>query len=174
MSYTAAFKARMVKRMTGRNAMSAAALANETGTPQTTLWRWKRDASSVLDVSQDRKSGEKSKAKRSQDWTPEEKLTAMLESSALRGEELGAYLRAKGLHEETLAMWRQDALDALGGDRKRRSKRSGEQKKIRGLEKDLRRKEKALAETTALLVLKKKFDALFEDEDDDTKMESDG
>lgn len=98
----------------------------------------------------------------------------MLESGGLSDDELGAYLRRKGLHADTLAIWRQDALDALGGGRKNRSKRSGEQKKIRSLEKDLRRKEKALAETTALLVLKKKFNALFGDEDHDTNQENDG
>lgn len=164
----------MVKKMTGRNAMSASALAEETGTPQTTLWRWKRDASSVLDVSEERKKPETLNAKRSQDWTAEEKLEAMLESGGLSDDELGAYLRRKGLHADTLALWRQDALDALGGGRKNRSKRSVEQRKIRSLEKDLRRKDKALAETTALLVLKKKFNALFGDEDDDTNQENDG
>ena len=63
MRYSAAFKARMVKKMTGRNAVSASALAQETGTPQTTLWRWKHDASSVLDVSEERKNPETPNAK---------------------------------------------------------------------------------------------------------------
>jgi len=49
-----------------------------------------------------------------------------------------------------------------------------EQKRIRELERQLRRKEKALAEAAALLVLKKKFEAVFADEEDDTEPRSDG
>ncbi len=61
----------------------------------------------------------------------------------------------------------QGRLAALGGAAAK-GKRSNEQREIRRLEREVLRKDKALAETTALLVLKKKFNALFEDEGDDT------
>jgi len=153
-----------VKRMCGPNAISAEALSDEIGVGKTSLWRWKRDASSVLDVTIKRERT----PTRSQDWTAEQKLQAVVETGALNEDELGVYLRRNGLHAETLAQWREEALVALRGGRSDKGKRSAEQRKIRDLEKNLRRKDKALAETAALLVLKKKFNAVFGDEDKDT------
>ena len=58
------------------------------------------------------------------------------------------------------------AKDALATAKKRPSKKnSPEAKCIRALEKELRRKDKALAEVTALLVLAKKMETLWGDED---------
>ena len=97
--------------------------------------------------------------KRPQDWSLEEKLQIMLESSALSDKELGAFLRSKGLHEGMLKEWRALVKNALGGY-KPRVKKSREhkeaEKKVRKLERELKRKDAALAETAALLVLKKK------------------
>lgn len=172
MSYSAAFRASMIKKMTGRGAVTATALSSETGVSQATLSRWKREASSVLEVPKD-KPTEQAKPKRAQDWTPEEKFDALMETSGLDGTELGDYLRRHGLHSDQLSAWRAEAMGALGTPAKT-GKRSPEQREIRRLEREVRRKDKALAETTALLVLKKKFDALFADEDSDTNPESDG
>jgi len=160
----------MVKRMTGRSALSAVALSKEVGVSQATLSRWKREASSVLDVSHEERA-----PKRAQDWTPEEKVRAVMETGGLSEAELGAYLRRNGLHAEQLEAWRKEAMQgaqqALGGNAPK-GKRTPEQKRIQQLERDLRRKEKALAEATALLVLKKKLEVLFGDEEDDTSQEN--
>ena len=162
MAYSIAFKANMVKRMTARRPVSATALAEETGVSQATLSRWKSEASSVRPVTND------NTPKRTQDWTPEEKLRAVLETSGLDGTKFGAYLRSHGLHSEQLETWRKDALAGLGGGGHTKGKRTAERRQIRLLEREVRRKDKALAETAALLVLKKKFNGLFADEDDDT------
>ena len=171
MTYSTAFRASMVKRMTGRDAVSALALASEVGVSQATLSRWKREASSVLHVSH-----EEAPAKRAQDWTADEKLKAVMETGGLSERDLGAYLRRHGLHAEQLDAWRKEASEgarqALGGTTPK-GKRSAEQKRIQALERDLRRKEKALAEATALLVLKKKLEVLFGDEEDNTTPEND-
>jgi hypothetical protein len=90
------------------------------------------------------------------------------EATGLAGSELGALLRREGLHEADLAEWREQAdraaLAALSGTRQR----SADQRRIRKLESELKRKEKALAEAAALLVLSKKLNALWGDEDGDT------
>ena len=160
----------MVKRMTGRGAVSALALSKEVNVSQATLSRWKREASSVLDVTDEERA-----PKRAQDWTPEEKVKAVMETAGLSEAELGAYLRRNGLHAEQLDAWRKEAMEAaqqaLGGNAPK-GKRTPEQKRIQQLERDLRRKEKALAEATALLVLKKKLEVLFGDEEDDTSQEN--
>jgi len=103
--------------------------------------------------------------KRPEDWSAEERLRAVMESSRLTEAELGAFLRREGLHEATLRQWRASALEGLGPQRATRS----EQKRLQELEKELRRKDKALAEAAALLVLQKKVRALWGDGDDDTE-----
>lgn len=178
MQYTEVMKARMIKRMTGPRAVTATAVAEETGIPQPTLSRWLRGAGTVCPVSKDRPKANGStnaSPKRAQDWTPQQKVQAVMEAAALSDEELGAYLRRNGLHREQLEQWRKQviegatsALENSSSRRKRGGGPSPEQKQIRELERQLRRKDSALAETTALLVLKKKFEALFGDEEDDT------
>jgi transposase len=103
--------------------------------------------------------------KRPEDWSAEERLRAVVESSRLTEDELGAFLRREGLHETTLRQWRASALEGLGPQRSTRT----EQKRVQELEKELRRKDKALAEAAALLVLQKKVRAIWGDGDDDTE-----
>lgn len=172
-NYPETFKEKMVLRMSGAERISANALSEETGVPQSSLSRWLREASGANSVSKKAVKGRKDKAgKRPQDWTAEEKLEAVLESSSLSEEEIGEYLRRKGLHEAQLEQWRQqvtEAATAALSSKSARKKTSLEAKQLRKLERELRRKEKALAETAALLVLKKKAAAIWGDEDDSTE-----
>ncbi len=104
--------------------------------------------------------------RRPEDWSAEEKLTAVWTASALSGSELGAFLREQGLHEAHLHEWRNQAHQALerGG-----SRADGRLKKeVKRLGREVARKDRALAEATALLVLSKKVRALWGDEGDDT------
>lgn len=109
---------------------------------------------------------------RPEDLPAAEKLRLVREAAQLSEEELGAFLRRHGLHEAELEEWRRKveeaALGALQKPRKGRKRQSPETKRIRELERELSRKDKALAEVTALLALKKKLDALLGDGDDDT------
>ena len=171
--YSEGFKSKMVQRMTGPRGKSATALASEVGIPQSTLSRWLRGAqATVADMSKgpaqvtDPSPEQAAKApRRAEDWSAEERLRAVLESSRLTEEDLGAFLRREGLHEATLRQWRAAALEGLGPGRSTRS----EQRRVQELEKELRRKDKALAEAAALLVLQKKVRAIWGDGDDDTE-----
>ncbi len=108
-------------------------------------------------------------AKRPQDWTAEEKLQAVIEAAAIPEAELGAFLRRRGLHEAQLQQWRQQVLSGLEQRPTRSSKKpTAEARRVRELERELARKDKALAETAALLVLKKKVQAIWGDGADDT------
>ena len=104
--------------------------------------------------------------------TAEDKLRIVLEASALSDEELGAFLRREGIHEAQLEEWRIKAMDAATGALKaphaKKSERTPEARKIKELEREIHRKDKALAEVTALLALKKKIQEIWGDEDDDT------
>lgn len=89
-------------------------------------------------------------------WTIEDKLRAVVQASTLSDEELGVFLRREGLHAAQLDEWRNLATDALSAPKKKaRAKTSPESKRIKALEKELHRKDRALAEVTTLLALKK-------------------
>jgi len=178
MEYGDAVRARMVRRMVGPSSVSATALAAEVGIPQQTLSRWLRAAATVRSVSSTKPSDpsiqtqEPLVPRRPQDWAPLERAAAVLEASQLAEGELGEFLRRKGLHREHLDEWRLALEESLAQPRSGR-RPSGEAKRIKELERELARKDKALAEATAILVLKKKLSALWGDEDDGTDERND-
>ncbi len=153
--YSLDLKRRMVTKMTGPDSRSARRLSEETGIPQPTLSRWKRELSEA-------------EGKRPQDWTASERLEAVVEASQLSDAELGEFLRRRGLHASHLELWRRMAEEALAPRPRRSRERSKEKQEIRRLERELDRKEKALAETAALLVLKKEADLIWGVEDGGT------
>jgi hypothetical protein len=107
-----------------------------------------------------------SSGKRAQDYTASEKLEAVLEFKKRQDQQeaQGEYLRSHGLHAATVEAWEKEILGALAKPQ-RQPKRTPEEmakdRKIAELERDLRRKDKALAETTALLILKKKAESIW-------------
>jgi transposase-like protein len=141
----------MVARLIGNDAVSARQLAMETGLRQQTLSRWLQEASSlpVMPAKRPRR-----------DWSIEDKIRILAKASVLTGAELTALLAREGVLQAEYEQWRlalrEDGRASLATT-----------KRIRGLERELARKEKALAEAAALLVLKKKVQALEEDEDTD-------
>lgn len=158
----------MVQRMVGPNAVSANRLSSEVGISQSSLSQWLRESGGRMDRV---KLGPppNPNSRRPEDWSAEERLRVVMEAARLRDDELGAFLRREGIHEATLAEWRAAVLEALGPQKKV----SSDSKRVRELEKQLRRKDKALAETAALLVLQKKVQAIWGDEDDDTGKKND-
>lgn len=101
-----------------------------------------------------------------QDWSLEERLNAIIECASLNEADLNEYCRAKGLYPHHIKQWKQDF--AKGPSTKPVVSDSKQLKQeIKQLQKELNRKDKALAETAALLVLKKKADALWGFNEDD-------
>jgi len=150
--YSVAFKQKMVQRLTGKSAVSALQLSNETGVRQQNLSRWLAEARTLPLVASDKTTvGE---------WTVEEKIRVLADASALDGEELAAHLEREGLKLAEFEQWRL-ALEEGGRASTATSKR------IRKLERELFRKEKALAEAAALLVLKKTIGSVCHDGDED-------
>ena len=80
--------------------------------------------------------------------------------------QLHAWCREKGLFEHQLKAWGEAFCSATAPEsREARTALREWQVKHDGLQRELRRKEKALAQAAALLVLQKKFQALWEDEE---------
>lgn len=170
-SYTPGFRARMVQRMAGPEAISATALSKEVGVAQATLSRWLLDASNLKSMSKNNRSKDAGDA-RPQRWSFEEKLRVVHEAASLSNEELGAYLRRNGLHEAQLQEWRAAFSSAVQNVKRKKSDRTPEARRIQELERELLRKDRALAEVAALLALKKKVQEIWGDEGDDTRPRS--
>ncbi len=162
MKYSEAFKSKMVRKMASPAGPSASALAQDVGVHQSTLSRWLRQAARVEDM---KKTNQPSGS-----WSAAQKLEAVFESASLSEEDLGPFLRRKGLYSKDLEQWRREMLEGLEAKKPRRrtSSKTPEGRRIRELEKELRRKDAALAETAALLVLKKKAQAIWGAEADTT------
>lgn len=100
-----------------------------------------------------------------EDWTLPEKNKALIEAAGLSPEEQGEWLRKNGLHSGHLTLWGKEIQEALTGLSSGISVKEKQEfrKQISILEKEIRRKDKALAEMSALIVLKKKLESLMED-----------
>jgi transposase len=111
-----------------------------------------------------------SKQANSNQWSNETKLAAIIETSIMTQAEKAEYCRKKGLYLEQLAQWKVACLSGFNTtpqlDKQQKSDLVSKDKKIRQLEKDLHRKNQALAESAALMVLSKKYRHHFQDEDD--------
>lgn len=155
--FSIAYKQRIVERLTGKNAESARQVALKTGISPDTTSRWLREARSLASMPVDRR--------KNKSWTIDEKIRVLAAASKLTGAELTGFLERENLSLAELEQWRM-ALDVEGRASLVATKR------IRQLERELAHKEKALAEVAALLVLKKKVQHLWGEEDDDTDKEN--
>jgi transposase-like protein len=175
MPYSEMFKRKIVQRMCGPEALSATALSKQVGVGQGTLSKWLRQAgvATAYGFPNDPKRvpeqvNAMAPRRRPEDWSAEEKLKAVLEAQVLSEEALGAFLRQRGLHEAHLARWRQQMIEGLRPVGKPARSHPADLKRIRTLEHELKRKDKALAETAAILVLKKKVLEIWGDVDEST------
>jgi transposase len=176
MQYTDMFKNAMIQKMAGPDAISASALSKQVDVPQVTLSKWLRTAGVGSSYNFPNNAHEYTNMakikgpKRPNDWNAEAKLKVVMEAASLDDEQLGEFLRKKGLHQTHLEQWRLQMLDGLqnGFSKKNAKQKKADAKRIRALEKEINRKDKALAETAALLVLKKKVQEIWGDEDDPT------
>lgn len=140
-------------------------LAKDTGISANSLYNWVKAYGKEVNVS---------KKRRPEDWNPEERLKAVLEAQGLDEQEQGEFLRKKGLHSHHIEQWKKEALsDAANKKKAGRPRKDPElvslEKENKELKRDLRRKDKALAEQTALVILQKKAQALWgQDEDDES------
>ena len=149
-------KARLIERMLPPGRANVPRLAKETGIPRDTLYGWRRQALRARGLSTTPATGGGER------WSSPEKFAMVVETAALSEVERGEYCRKRGLYLEHLQRWCRACEQAnraapapTGGEG------SAARRRIRELEQELRRKERALAETAALLVLRKKAQAIW-------------
>lgn len=174
MPYSEKFKQRMIQRLSRPNAPSATKLSVEVGVPQPTLSLWLRRARRLPPMAkQHNEEPQPAEPRSPKSWSSEEKYRVVLEAATIADVDLGEFLRRKGLHAAQLEEWRRVAAEgakaALGQARKPgRQQPKSDPRRVRELERELRRKDRALAELAALVALKKKLDLLWGDEDGST------
>ena len=133
-------------------------LAEETGITTVTLYAWRKQARAAgAVVPRDGKSPD--------GWSSQEKFRVVLESAALNETELGEYCRRKGLYVEQIREWRaaceQANASAQERSRSERERSKAARQRIRNLERESKRDKAALAEAAALLLLRKKAEAIW-------------
>lgn len=150
MRYSIDMKQSLMERLLRPDGPKVPELSRETGIQQTTLYRWLQGArmgAMQQDGAKNRKGSR----------TLAEKQALLLESRGLTGDDLGRWLRTTGIHAETLELWKAEIETALGGIADQSRREAEFRGELSTLQKEIRRKDKALAEMTALVVLKKKW-----------------
>jgi len=141
--------------------LSVSELSRKEGISAGTLYYWRKQ----LKLSGTLMPGNKPTTEQ---WSNADKLQVIIETANLTECKLSEYCRSKGLYKEQIAQWKDEFTNIPPVEKTLTRK---EEKLIRAenkqLKRELRRKEKALAETAALLVLRKKLNALYGEEPDE-------
>lgn len=155
MRYSSRIRQAVLRKVLPPQSLAVRDVALEFGITEQTIHGWiKLVQEGKLDAGTD-ETGPRQKA-------ASEKLALLLESKLVGPDRLGEWLREKGLHSEHLPLWEQE-LRELMDDKSAKDKAELQElrKRTRKLEKELERKNEALAELAALIALKKKADEIW-------------
>ncbi len=140
-------------------------LAQQEGLSETTLYNWRNQL---------RKEGRPvpEQNRSSENWSAQTKFAVVVETLSLSEVELSEYCRAKGLFPEQVRRWQEVSIQAhteggMGLDAASTQQIKLLRKQNKHLEREILRKDKALAEAAALLILQKKVRALWGENEDD-------
>jgi transposase len=145
-SFSKEFKESIVQKVLSRGALSVREVCEREGVGKSTATNWVRACGKVSSEPRNRRGRMK--------WTAEAKLKAVVEAANLVESDLGAYLRREGLYSNQIAEWRAEIIGHF--ESKPKFARDERDDKIRDLEQEILRKDRALAEASALLILEKK------------------
>lgn len=161
--YNEEFKHSIISKMMPPQNQSVADISKETGLSEATLYKWQRQAREKgFAVPGGQQNAER--------WSTQDKFQIVLETATLSEVELAKYCREKGLFVEQIRAWKDACLQANGGVAQEAARLQKElkekEREYRKLQRELHIKDKALAETAALLVLRKKAHAIWGDGED--------
>jgi hypothetical protein len=145
-----------VARLLPPDSAALGVVSREVGIAIGTLERWHADALS--------------KPARGRAWTATARLEAVVTTASMSESDKSAWCREHGVYPNELDQWRASCTTALSEPHEARASPQStrqDRKRIKELEHDLRRKNAALAETAALLVLSKKLEAIFNKGEDE-------
>ncbi|POR04183.1 hypothetical protein AU468_03405 [Alkalispirochaeta sphaeroplastigenens] len=159
--YSAQFRNSVLKKLLPPEERSVRSLAKEYNLSVGTIYGWKaRMRDGTLQIE------DGVQANRSRQLT--EKLSLLLESRSVADETMGEWLRENGLHSQHLTVWEQEVRDAVTkNEQEAREELKAARKKIREQERELARKEKALAEAAIIITAQKKISRIFQGQEED-------
>jgi len=159
-TYSPEFQSNIVKKILSSPDKTVTSIAKEERVSKSAIYKWlnkhKNDTIALDSTSLS-------------DWTAENKLLVLQESFSLKDEELNSYCRKKGIYIHNIDAWRKEFMtakkDSVSDKQKQEIKSLKNQNKL--LSQELMRKEKALAEAAALLILKKKVNQIWGETEED-------
>lgn len=170
--YTQSYKQQSVEKALSRaDGTTLAEITDSLGIGQSTLNRWiaksrNQQTGSISEHDNGSISGV-NKEKRPQDWSPEARFEMVIACSTLEEAAMHQLCRERGLYAHHVRQWKADFISGVTVDAGRDAKRlKGD---VRELKKELNRKDRALAETAALLVLQKKMHAIWGNDEDNSR-----
>ena len=152
----------VLAKMCGPDRKSIAEIAQEENISTATLYGWRNQARNdgrLMPEGHDQPEG----------WTAATKFNAVVQSMTLCEAQRAEFCRSQGIYPEQLERWRAACEQANAWDKAANEELAREKKadrdRIKLLEKELTRKDRALAETAAILAFTKKVQAIWGDED---------
>lgn len=152
-------KEAILNKMLSPNKLSIGALAKQEGLAKSTLYVWRdqlRQQGHTLPEHE----------RTSANWSAHTKFNVIIETATLNESQLAEYCRSKGLYPEQVKAWHEAAIASQNGSQQSKEIKTAQEqqyrKQIKLLEREIQRKDKALAEAAALLILQKKMRALWE------------
>ena len=167
--YSVSFKKQVVEKALRRGPdVTIKSLSQEWGVSRSTINCWVRDAKAKTLIRTKQGDGLITMEKRPEDWSAKEKLNLIIVSATLDESALSELCRKKGIYPHHVERWKSDIEEGPADENQTHFAETRFLKnENKTLKKELRRKEKALAETAALLVLQKKAKAIWGDNEDD-------
>jgi transposase len=169
------FKRSMVTKLLQPKGPSVLELSNKYKISKSVLYKWLRQHNSNISNNKKEPTIVPEVMPKKQEYnynTAEGKLKAVIETAFLTEEEFGIYCREKGIYSTDLNEWKQQCLNSFESipvviKKEYRSKYLHLEKDYKKLKSELNRKEKALAEASALLVLQKKANLIWGEQEDE-------
>ncbi|WP_440864123.1 transposase [Symbiopectobacterium purcellii] len=155
--YSPERKAAVIARMLPPHNQPVSQLSRQEAIPIKTLYHWRSEAGiSTLPVSAEKTPpGE---------WSQEARFAVLVETAPLSAHAVAEYCRRKGLYPEQLQQWKDELMQP--GQREEKAEIKRLRKENQQLNREIARKDKALAEAAALLLLEKKLKALFDEKNE--------
>jgi transposase len=153
------FQKSVVSKFLNRGSKTAVSIAEDVGVSLPSIYGWTKKYGNVQGMTNKPRS-------KPNDRKAHEKFQLVMKYFSLPEAERGKFLRENGLHSDHLEMWK-TTMEAGFNVKSKTPELAEEKKKNKILEREIRRKDKALAEAAALLILQKKAQLLWGSDEDE-------